>query len=137
MGCRPLNVTLLILVALSATTVGCAPRKRVQEKRENTYQMALRSYSEVLSPGMTRNRVEDYLKAKNVEFSQMCCVEDERTSYADLIKIGKEHAPWYCEHHNVYVAFQFAAVEPRKPYEARDSDVLKKITIFHWLEGCM
>ena len=67
----------------------------------------------------------------------MCCVEDSRSAYADLTKIGKEHAPWYCERHNVYVAFQFDAVEAHKPYEARDSDALKKVTIFHWLEGCM
>ena len=133
----PSKVTAVIFVALSCTTVGCALRKRAQEKREITYQLALRSYSEVLKPGMTRREVEDYLRAKNIEFSQMGWVEDERTAYADLTKIGKEHAPWYCEHHNVYVAFQFAAVEAHKPAEARDSDALKKITIFHWLEGCM
>jgi hypothetical protein len=133
----PSKVTAVIFVVLSCTTVGCALRKRAQEKREITYQSALRSYSEVLKPGMTRREVEDYLRAKNIDFSQMGWVEDERTAYADLTKIGKEHAPWYCEHHNVYVAFQFAAVEAHKPAEARDLDALKKITIFHWLEGCM
>jgi hypothetical protein len=133
----PSKVTAVIFVVLSCTTVGCALRKRAQEKREITYQSALRSYSEVLKPGMTRREVEDYLRAKNIEFRQMCCVEDARSAYADLTKIGKEHVPWYCERHNVYVAFQFAAVEAHKPYEARDSDTLGKMSIFHWLEGCM
>jgi hypothetical protein len=133
----PSKAATLIVVALSATTFGCALRKRAQEKREVTYESALRAYSEVLKPGMTRREVEDYLRAKNIEFRQMCCVEDERTAYADLTKVGKEHVPWYCERHNVYVAFQFAAVEAHKPAEARDSDALKKITIFHWLEGCL
>jgi hypothetical protein len=133
----PSRAATMIVVALSATIFGCALRRRAQEKREITYQSALRPYSEVLKPGMTRREVEDYLRAKNIEFRQMGWVEDERTAFADLTKIGKEHAPWYCEHHNVYVAFQFAAVEPHKPAEARDSDALKKITIFHWLEGCM
>jgi hypothetical protein len=67
----------------------------------------------------------------------MCCVEEARSTYADLVKIGKEHVPWYCERHGVYVAFQFDAVEARKSSDARDSDTLKKITIFHWLEGCL
>ena len=66
----------------------------------------------------------------------MCCVE-ERSAYADLVKIGKEKVPWFCSEHSVYAAFQFAAPEPHDIPHAHDSDVLKKITIFHWLEGCL
>ena len=86
---------------------------------------------------MTRKEVEDYLKAKSIKFGQICCAEDERSTLADLIRIGQEHAPWFCEEQIVYVAFQFAAVERHKPYKGYDSDTLKKIIIFHHLEGGM
>lgn len=85
---------------------------------------------------MTRKNVEDYFRSKDIHVTQMCCI-DERTAYADLVRIGKEKHPWYCSEHNVYVAFQFAAVEPHTSFRAHDSDVLKKVTIFHWLEGCL
>lgn len=85
---------------------------------------------------MTGKNVEDYLRSKGVAFGQLCCI-DERSAFADLVKIGKEKHPWYCEAHNVYIAFQFAAVEPHKGWESFDSDTLKRITIFHKLEGCL
>jgi len=86
---------------------------------------------------MTRKAVEDYFRARDIKFRQMCCVEKGRGAWDDLTKIGKEHAPWFCEAHNVYIAFQFARLEPTQSAEAHDSDTLEKITIFHWLEGCM
>src|SRR5947209_18878249 len=46
--------------------------KRAQQKREVAYKAALRSYSEVLRPGVTRNEVESYLRAENV---RLLCVE--------------------------------------------------------------
>jgi hypothetical protein len=53
------------------------------------------------------------------------------------VRIGKEHHPWYCEEHIVYVAFQFAATEPHGDARLSDSDVLKRITVWHHLQGCM
>jgi len=67
----------------------------------------------------------------------MCCVQKGRGAYDDLAKIAKEHAPWFCEAHNVYVAFQFAATDSHKFAEAHDSDILEKISLYHWLEGCL
>jgi hypothetical protein len=92
MGRLRSRVLLAILIVLSATDVGCAWRKRAQEKREATYQSQLRSYSEILKPGMTHKEVEDYFNAKNMRFQQWCCIE-ERNTYADLLKIGKEGHP--------------------------------------------
>ncbi len=126
----------LILIALCATAVGCAWRKQAQRKREEAYQSALNSYSEALKPGMTRKEVEDYLHARDIRFQQMCCV-DERSAFADLVRIGQEGHPWYCSEQNIYIAFQFAAVEPHSWLKAYDSDSLKKVSIFRWLEGCL
>lgn len=127
----------LVLVALSATAIGYSARKQAQkEKREAAYESALRSYSETLRPGMTRKEVEDYLKSKGTKFQQMGWI-DERSAFSDLVKIGSEPPPWYCSEYGVYIALQFAAFEPHKPWESYDSDILKRITIFKWLGGCL
>ncbi|MFZ0739524.1 MAG: hypothetical protein WBL70_05160 [Candidatus Acidiferrales bacterium] len=126
-----------VLVLVLLITTSCdAWGQSAQKKREAAYQAKLQSYSDVLKPGMTRKDVEDYLRGKVVAFGQLCCI-DEKTASADLVYIGKEKHPWYCEKHNVFIAFQFAAVEPHKGWEAYDSDTLKRITVFHKWEGCL
>jgi len=128
-------LVLVILIALCAATIRNAWKKQAQSKREAAYQSALNSYCAALKPGMTRKEVEGYFRAKAVGFQQMCCI-DERSAFADLVKIGTEGAPWYCSEQNIYVAFQFAGVAQRK-FEVADSDTLKSVTIFRWLEGCL
>jgi hypothetical protein len=125
-----------VLLVLFASGNCLASGQSARQKREATYQAKLQSYSDALKPGMTRKNVEDYLRAKGIAFGQLCCI-DEQSAYADLVKIGKEKHPWYCEEHNVYIAFQFAAVELHKGWEAYDSDTLKSITICHKLDGCL
>jgi hypothetical protein len=125
-----------VVPLLTVATVCNAAGPKAQKKREAVYQATLQSYTDVLRPGITRKYVEEYLRSKGVSLQQFCCVE-EKSALADLLKIGTEKHPWYCEEHNAYVAFQFAAVEPHKPWEAYDSDTLKSITIFRKLEGCL
>jgi hypothetical protein len=134
---RPRQSLLAVLIIANVFLFGCALRRQAKLKRENAYESAVKSYSDVLKPRMTRKEVEDYFKARKVEFSQMCCIGKEDTAYSALIYIGKEHAPWFCEKHNVYVGFQFVAGEPHKPWEARGSDILTKVAKFEWLLGCM
>jgi hypothetical protein len=126
----------LILLALFAAAIRNGRKKQAQNKREVAYQSVLNSYSAALKPGLARQEVENYLRTKAVGFQQMCCIDD-RSAFADLVKIGKEDAPWYCGEQNIYVAFQFAAVEPHEAFKAFDSDTLKSVTIFRWLEGCL
>jgi hypothetical protein len=128
---------LLILIAMFAPK-SCDTGEQKNQKQEVLYQAALKSYSDALKLGMTRKGIEDYLRIKSVAFSQMCCI-DEQSAYADLTKIGEQKHPWYCSAHNVYIAFQFTATEPLEKLRpsGKDSDTLKKITIFHWLEGCL
>jgi len=129
---------LMALGTLVTCSSGCAARGKAQQQREDRYQAALASYSEVLKPGMTRKEVEDYLRAKNVTFEHIIGHGlDDPGPWADLIRIGHEHHPWYCEAHNVYVAIHFTKTEPHDNYQAFDSDAVKKLTIFHWLEGCL
>jgi len=129
-----LALALLLGASASSGCGGAARRATVQ--REAAYQVALQTYSEAVTPGMTRNDVERYFRDNGVHFQQMCCV-DEKAGLDDLVKIGKEKHPWYCSEHNVYVAFEFTAGKPADVFSASDADRLRKVTIFHWLEGCL
>ena len=136
-----LPIALVLVVTLSVVVVRHRSEKRAQQEREAGYQSALRAYSGVLKPGMTRKDVEEYLRTGNVGFSQMCCVEMKDFSkyvYDDLTKVGQEDAPWFCSEKNVYIAFQFTG-QPRNATGpgADDSDKLRTITIYRWLEGCL
>jgi hypothetical protein len=126
----------LVLVVLAGAAIRYVWTKRAQKNREIGYQSPLHSYSQVLKPGMTRKDVEDYLRAKDTPFQHICCI-DERSAYADITKIGKEGAPWYCSEQNIYVAFQFAAAERRDSVSTAPSDTLRKVTLFRRLEGCL
>ena len=121
---------------LFGNAAGCGHGQREKEKREEAYQAKLKPYSDDLKPGTTRKSVEDYLGVWNIHFFQLCCIDGP--ALADLLKIGQERAPWYCDQHNVYIAFQFeAAVEPKNAGAAQDSDRLTKVRVFHKLDGCL
>ena len=131
----------LIVVALVSFGVRHVLEKRAEQKREMSYQLALRSYSERFKPGMTRKDVEDYFRVRNVAFQQMCCVDFKLSKrvWDDLTAIGQESAPWFCSKHNVYIAFQFTGPERRggEFWSSDPSDTLKGVSIFHRLEGCL
>ena len=129
-----------ILIAACTLAIYRVSQARAQRKREDSYRATLRSYSEVLGPGMSRETVESYLREKNAEFRQMCCVDTKLSKgiYDDLVRVGQERAPWFCSENNVYIAFQFAGSRPRHTgWDARPTDTLTAITVFHWLEGCL
>jgi hypothetical protein len=145
---KPILMRLLIVVAFLIATiiVGASLRyrseKQAEQKRAGGYQTTLLSYSGEFKSGSTRKSVEDYLRAKNTKFQQMCCVDStefaRRASWDDLVKIGTEGAPWFCSEKNVYVAFQFTDHAQRHGMpKADDLDTLKAVSIYRWLEGCL
>jgi hypothetical protein len=131
-----LAIIVVIALALSATALRHVLKEEANKKREVAYQSALQAYSQNLRPGLTRRDVEKYLRARDITFVRMCCVE-EQSALADLVKVGEEDAPWYCSEYYVFVAFEFAATESHQTLEVYDSDVLKKVTIFRQLDGCL
>jgi hypothetical protein len=138
------RILLLTLVLLTLGLGVLAVRSRLlkrqaQTRREVAYQSNLRSYTQVLKPGMTRKEVEDYFRAEDIEFRQMCCVADAfstRHSWDDLIKIGEEDVPLFCRQNNAYVAFLFTDYD-KSERQDNDLDTLKNVTIYHELEGCL
>ena len=112
--------------------------KRAERKRQAEYDAVLKEYSGALKSGMSRREVESYLRLRGRSFRQICCVRVQRNAYADLVRIGVEQAPWYCNKYNIYVAFEFETTEPHgMSTDARDSDRLESTALFPWLEECL
>lgn len=136
---RPLAAILILVLAVVG--VRRVREKQAQKKRDEAYEAILQAYSAALMPGTARKDVESYLRAKNVAFQQMCCVERKAFSdgvYDDLVKIGQEDVPWFCSENNVYIALQFAGTgHPKMTPDADPLDRLRAVTIFHWLAGCL
>lgn len=117
-------------------------RRQAQKKREVFYQEILRSYQQVLKPGMKRKEVEDYLRANNKAFRQMCCIAfngPAKHSWDDEVKIAEEDPPWVCSENNVYVGFVFgdSPTVHKENYHADELDILKAVTLQQQLEGCL
>jgi hypothetical protein len=132
-----LAAAIAILAVFAVHRLGEA---RAQTKREAAYEVILRSYAQVLKPGMTRKDVEDYLRERNVAFRHMCCVDfkSSKSVWDDLVKIGQEKPPFVCSEKNVYVAFQFAGEGTHKSgWDSQPSDKLTAVTFYPWLEGCL
>lgn len=113
-------------------------------RREPGYQRVLVECKNTLKLGITRGEVEQHFHTHGTQFKQMCCVANYRgahvsfvgAGYDDLVKIGEESAPWFCSEHDVYIAFEFNPKSPGEQSETNRSDILKRVSIFHELEGC-
>jgi hypothetical protein len=141
---------LLIIAVIAVVIFGLWLVRDVRERhkaaeREVNYQIVLAKYSSALKPGMTREQVERHLQSGGARFRQMCCVADFRGQYVssigagwdDLVKIGEESVPWFCSENNVYVAFEFNPKSKGELADTNDSDILKRVSVFHQLEQCL
>jgi len=136
----------LIFAGLALSIIGGGMwyglKSRAQMRREATYEQALRTYRQMLQPGMTRKQVEDCLRGRNARFVQTCCVEAAGPAHRasdDLVFIGQEKPPWFCNGNYVYIAFQFIDHTPPGGISqtADDLDTLKSVTIYRQLGGCL
>jgi hypothetical protein len=137
-------LAIVIAVLIGAFGVQHVFQERAQRRREVEYQKALRSYSRVLKTGMTRKQVEEYLSSNKLLFRQLCCVSVKEFSrgvfdnaYDDLVKVGQEDVPWFCSENNVYIALEFLGSRKDSLPGAEPSDMLKDVTIYHKLDGCL
>ena len=133
-------VAMVVVFTFVVIAIHNVREKRSQQKRDVAYQTALRSYSEVIKPGMTRKEVEDLLHARNKTFRQMCCVDIKKPMgvWDDLVKIAQEDPPWICGAKNIYIAFQFAGTRPQSaPPSSEPSDRLAVVTVYPHLEDCL
>jgi hypothetical protein len=122
-------------VLLATAAPACVHSDERARHREAGYQAELATFAASLKPGTTRKAVEDHLRSSGREFQQMCCMGKWKNAYDDLTRIGRESHPWYCSAHNVYIGFEFVSGDRHEFPEAHDSDTLKSVQIYHWLEG--
>jgi hypothetical protein len=124
----------IVAVPLSVPIVYTA----TNEIRELSFQSALKKYSRELRRGSSRREVEGYLRKHGVAFERCCMTFDERGAFTDLVTIGREYTPWYCDEHLVYIALEFTATEfPHFLETAYDSDALKEVKLSRQAVGCL
>jgi len=133
---RWLVILTVSVIVLSALAVRRSVQTTARRKREIGYQAALRTYSDAFHPGITRKELEDSLRSRRINFTRMYTAFGGTTQcqYADLVKIGEETAPWYCEVEYVYVAIEFSGTDK---YKQNDADVLERIEEFRPDQGCL
>ncbi|HET6180760.1 MAG TPA: hypothetical protein VFE61_27830 [Candidatus Sulfotelmatobacter sp.] len=96
---------------------------------EVQYHERLSDLSKAVKPGMRRVEVEAYLRSRKIEFDRMCGSGASLGAMHDLVEVGHKKAGLTCIERSVYVAFQFAAVEPNDKWVAA-SDRLVNIDLF-------
>ncbi len=139
---RWLLLVIVVIVAASPEIAFLYISKKHQvspeskNKREAAYQSSAQSYAANLKLGLPRKDVEAYLRTKRVGFTRMCCIE-QHGAFADLVQIGQEEHPWFCNENYVYVAFEFTGTGSTPDSGGSDTDALKKISIFRQLGGCL
>jgi hypothetical protein len=133
-GLLVIAAALLIVCVLGIKSV---IEKRAARKHQTEYEAVLGVFRHPeVRHATTRSRVLSSTEGRS--FRQMCCIRGPRNAYADIVKIGEEKAPWYCNKYNVYVAFEFETTEPHGIVpDARDSDRLETTSLFPWLEECL
>ena len=138
-------VAVVVLIVLGSWLGQHLRERRKAAEREAQYQTLLAKYTSELKPGMSREQVEQHLQINGKRFSQMCCVANFRgehasfigSSWDDLLKIGEESTPWFCSENNVYIAFEFNPKSQGERPETNSADILKRVSVFHHLEGCL
>jgi len=141
---------LMIVAAAAVCAIGLLFLRHIRDRhdaaeREIGYQTVQGQYAIELKPGATRDNVERHLQTKGKTFRQMCCVailksqyvSFDRAGYDDLVKIAEESAPFFCRENNVYIAFEFNPKSEDEVSHTNSSDILKRVSVFHQLEGCM
>lgn len=106
--------------------------------RYTEYHITLARYAKTLQRGQRRQEVETYLKSENTQFGQICRIDKPQRVWADLVKIGQEPAPWYCNRYNVYISLEFVFDEPQNTsLGTHSSDRLESVRLWPHLEECL
>jgi hypothetical protein len=100
--------------------------KHYESKHAAIYQAKLAEFQSALTPGMTREQVEDALRARGVPFQRSCC---QVGVFTDLALIGKDRPNLVCREWNIYVEFKFEN-DAGTPDVATPSDKLKTIDLY-------
>ena len=124
---RWFRVSLVVIIAVAVYgAVSYLWSKHYERAHQAEYQAKLAEYRSALSPGMTREQVEDSFRAKGDPFQRSCC---EVGVFSDLTLIGKDPPNLVCREWDVYVEFKFQN-DTGTPDVATPSDKLKTIDLY-------
>jgi hypothetical protein len=117
-SCRGSLLLSCFPAVLMLLTVNCAGLRHAQQRRESVYQQTLRSYPEALTPGTTRQAVEEHLEQRNPNVTNILDI---------LIVIGRDLNHWFCSRRPVLLLFHFATTDAGKNLKPSLSDPLQSI----------
>ncbi|HMG84824.1 MAG TPA: hypothetical protein VK574_03735 [Terracidiphilus sp.] len=100
--------------------------KQKEQQRQATYRAKVDVYRSILKPGISREKVEAYLRQTGAQYQRSCC---EAGVFSDRARIGHEAPGWVCRNWDVYVEFKFAGVDGNQAVAA-PGDTLKQIDLF-------
>lgn len=113
---------------------GCAShwQQHLAHRREAAYQAILRSYSNKLKPGTSRESVEQYVRQRN-NSSELDVLPTgfPPTTLDDFVYIGHEPYSHYCSPVLVYVRFHFVSAKPDKDSGPSSTDILENLSVFY------
>jgi hypothetical protein len=115
---------ILVVVAL-ADIRSFVIAKQKEQQRQATYRGKVDAYRSILKPGMTRERVEEYLRQTGAPYQRICC---EAGVFSDRTRVGHEAPGWVCRNWDVYVEFRFAGKDEHEGAAAPD-DTLQQIDL--------
>lgn len=117
-----------VLALVMLTSVSCMPIKHEQLRRESIFQQTLRSYSDALKPGTTRQTVEEFLEQRNQRFL---------TAPDIAVVIGDEPTHWFCSERPVLLLFHFATTVNGTNVKPSASDPLQSISLTKGFAECL
>ena len=110
---------------------------RAAGHRQAGYNARLEEFQREWTLGMSREESEEKLRAKGIAFQQQCCLapDDSQLTLDDVVKIGEEEGPFFCDGTAVNVVLGYRAGEAKRGrggegmYVADAEDVLQVVRL--------
>ena len=131
---RAWRMLMIAAVVAAGMAIYFEVRASKLRRREAAYEAAAHAYARDFPAGMTRKQVEERLRGRGDGFAQNNLWKGGRTF--GMIRLGEEDGGWYCRSLQVYVAFEFEHDPAELVPQARETDVLKAVTLQKQPEGC-
>lgn len=114
-----LGIALLVVIFIAILNMVWFVRRKQDDSQFRT---TLASYRATLRPGTSRERVEQYLRQKNMPYERSCC---QAGVFSDLAKLGTESPSIFCHNLNIYLEFHFNSADA-----PQGSDALTRIDLY-------
>ena len=128
-----LTFVLVVFVIIAWISIRHRNENARLAQREHAYEAKVAYYSAVLTPGMAREAVDDYLHSRDIVYRSRTIgpVTD------DLIGIAREPSPvFYCSWLDVSVQIEYTSASD-KASEPQANDRIRDVKLDRQLQDCM